>query len=516
MQGLLVDPVTGQCFDPSNGCVAVDVFGEGRMSDEAAAFIRVPTMTNTAKRTQKLASVFVRGEPFDTWAGPVGFATGLEWRSDDGTFEADAGLFTGDTLGYRGDASVEGTEEVAEIFAEAIIPLMSDRAGGQNLEIELGGRYADYKNAGSVETWKFGGMWQPVDSIRLRAMGQRSVRAPNNQELFQETFLESGALNSESSDDPCSASRDPVGNGNAERCINQGLPADQVGIFEATPFFPVDFIFGGNTDLRPEEAETLTVGTVLTPGFLPDWNFAVDYYLIELDGEIGDIEPEAICYEPTNIDDLFCDNIRRGPTGDIIEVENRVNNRGIVSTEGIDTQIDYVTDLPGTFDLLGGGAQFRFNLIWTHVLEEKRQENVVARVIECDGYFGSPCGNRNGSSPTDRLNASLTYTTGELRVMLNSYWIDGMKSYRSIEWQIFDFDEPTLAIPEIGSKHYLNLNVAYDFSDSISASLGVSNLLDTDAPFLADNTFDGTNTDTMMYDAFGRTFSVSFAMRLGD
>ena len=516
-QSLLVDPVTGQCFDPSNGCAAADVFGEGRISEEAAAFLRVPTMTNTQKRVQKLASVFVRGAPIDTWAGPVDVATGLEWRSDDGSFEADAGLFTGDTLGYRGDASIDGTEEVTEIYAETIIPLLSDSSGGQQLELEIGGRYSKYDNAGSIETYKFGGIWRPIDSILFRVMGQRSVRAPNNAELFQERGVEVDSfIGSNSADDPCSASADPIGNEQVERCIIQGLPESQIGIFEATPFFPTDFVFGGNPDLRPEKAETLTIGAVLAPTFLPKWNIAVDYYEIELDGEIGTVDSGSICFDQINSANLFCDNLRRGPTGDVIEEEDLFNNRGIISTKGIDTQIDYQTDLPDSVSIFAGGAQFGFNLTWTHVLEELRQENVVAQVVECHGFFGSPCGNVNGTSPKNRVNTTLTYTSGKLHVQLGSYWIEGSRSFRSIEYLIFGGDEPVLAIPKIGSKHYANLNVAYEFTDRIWASLGVANLLDTDAPLLADNTFDGTNTDTMMYDVFGRSFNVSFSMRLGD
>jgi outer membrane receptor protein involved in Fe transport len=516
-QALLVDPVSGQCFDPSNGCVAIDIFGPDRISPEAASFVRVPTMTNTSKRTQKLASVFVRGEPFDTWAGPVGFAAGLEWRSDEGSFRADAGLFTGDTMGYGGDASVDGTEEVSEVYAEAIIPLLGEGTGRQQLELEIGGRYSKYDNAGSSDTWKLGAMWQPVDSIRLRVMAQRSVRAPNNQELFTEQGIFSGNWVSQNTDDdPCSASSDPVGNGNAERCIIQGLPEDQLGVFEATPFFPVDFVFGGNPELLPEEAETLTIGAVLTPTALPNWNFALDYYQIELDGEIGEIASDEICFDPANSENIFCENVNRGPTGDVVEIVDLLNNRGIVSTKGIDTQVDYVTDLPSGFDLLGGGAQFGFNLVWTHVLEEKRQANVVAQVFECVGYFGSFCGTFMGTAPENRLNTTLSYSTGELRLLLNSYWVEGMDSWRSVDWMFFNGEEPTLAVPSIGSKHYLNLNLSYDFSDNISASLGVANLLDTEAPFLADNTWDGTNTDVMLYDVFGRTFSVSFAMRVGN
>jgi len=38
-QGLLVDPLTGACVDPSKGCVPLDIFGEGRISEAAADFL---------------------------------------------------------------------------------------------------------------------------------------------------------------------------------------------------------------------------------------------------------------------------------------------------------------------------------------------------------------------------------------------------------------------------------------------------------------------------------------------
>ncbi len=106
LQGLLVDPVTGECFDPSNGCVPVDIFGEARMSAEAAAFLRITHVQNDTERVQTLASVVVTGTPLDTWAGPLDIAFGLEWRSDDASFRADDVLFTGDTLGFVGYSSV--------------------------------------------------------------------------------------------------------------------------------------------------------------------------------------------------------------------------------------------------------------------------------------------------------------------------------------------------------------------------------------------------------------------------
>ena len=512
-QSLLVDAGTGACLDPTGGCVPANIYGEGRMSPEAAAFIRVPTMTNTSKRTQQLASVFARGPLLDNWAGTIDVATGLEWRRDDGSFRADAGLFTGDTLGYRGDAAVDGIEDVLEVYAEAIIPLLG---GGQRLDLELGGRISEYKNAGTTETYKYGGMWQPVDSLIVRAMAQRSVRAPNNLELFQEQFVEvvNGFVENPS-DDPCSASSDPVGNGNVERCVIQGLDPAQIGVFEATPFFPVDFVLGGNPDLTPEEADTLTIGAVLTPAGLPNWSFAVDYYEIELTGAIDTNASFNICFDPVNTGNVACDNVSRGPTGDVIEVVNLAANKGLRSTTGVDFQVNYRRSLPDRLSLIGGG-DIGVNLVWTHVLEDKRQDSFVSQVVKCNGYFDSPCGTRTaGSSPNNRINTSFSYSKGDLNAHLASYWIDGTTHWETVSWRLFNDDEPNLAIPQIGSKHYMSLQVGYDFSDSISASIGIDNLFDTNAPLLA-TSFDGTNTDVMLYDVFGRTFSVSFSMNLID
>jgi len=56
-QGLLVDPVTGNCYDPSNGCVPLDLFGAGRLSEAGADFLRDDPWVQKETRTQVLAVV---------------------------------------------------------------------------------------------------------------------------------------------------------------------------------------------------------------------------------------------------------------------------------------------------------------------------------------------------------------------------------------------------------------------------------------------------------------------------
>jgi outer membrane receptor protein involved in Fe transport len=518
-QGLLVDPVSGQCFDPSGGCVPVDIFGEARISAEAANYLRITDVQNDTERTQQLAAFVVTGSPLDSWAGPIGTAFGLEWRSDEAGYKADDVLFTGDTLGFNGDAPVDGTERVFEVFGEAVIPLAEGAKFAEYLGLELGARYSEYDLAGSIWTYKVGGEWQPVEILRFRGMHQRSVRAPNNLELFQEQFSESISLvSANTSDDPCSASNDPIAAGYLEKCVIQGLPADQVGIFEASTV-PVDYIQGGNPELIPEEAETWTVGAVITPAALPNWIFSVDYFSMEVTDSIGSIDAISICFDPANTANLFCENIRRDPTGaggNIVELREPQSNRGLIGTKGIDTQISYETDLPGALSLFDDYAQLSVTLIWTHMLENRWQLNPVTQIIDCAGYFGAFCGRGidegvGWTLPENRVTTQLQYLSGPFTTFLTSRWIDGTTNATTLEFAFFGVpNPPVLAIPEIGSKHYLDLGFGYAFTDNVSARLGINNLTDEEAPNMASAVI-ANNTDSAMFDVFGRSYYLSIS-----
>lgn len=519
LQGLLVDPLTGQCFDPSNGCVPIDVFGAGRMSPEAADFLRVTGVENTTKRTQQLASVVVTGSPLDSWAGPVDTAFGLEWRSDEASYIADEVLFTGDTLGFRGDAPVDGTERVIEIFGEAVVPLLQGASFADYLGLELGLRYSEYDLAGGIWTYKAGGEWQPLDGLRFRAMHQRSVRAPNNLELFQEQYAEPFFMvDNDSSDDPCSASNDPQLDPEiTEKCIIQGLPADQVGVFEAS-VVPGDWVQGGNPELVPEEAKTWTIGAIITPGVLPNWMFSVDYFSMEITDSIGTIDALAVCFDSANTAHIFCENIRRDASAgyNVVQLYEPKTNRGLIGTRGIDTQVSYQTDLPGALAIFDDYAQLSINLMWTHMLENRWQLNPVTQIMDCAGFFGIFCslGIDEGVGATlseNRITTQLHYSTGAFNAHLTSRWIDGTTNSMAMANAFFGGPEPVLAIPAIGSDHYLDLGFGYAFTDNFSARLGITNLTDREAPNMADAAW-ANNTDSLLYDVFGRSYYFGISM----
>jgi iron complex outermembrane receptor protein len=515
LQGFLVPSATGACYDPSGGCVPIDAFGSGRISPESAEFIGYGTLNSSTERTQQLASFYVTGPVADLDTGSIDVAIGAEWRRDEVNTKTDAALLTGDTMGFRGDAPVDGTESVSEAYFEALIPLYQGDNDGGRVELELGGRLSRYDFAGDVGTHKIGMTWRPNDNLLFRAMKQRSVRAPNNLEQFQEQFIEPGFfVVDDASDDPCSASQDPVGSGHSERCVIQGLPESQLGIFEAVQFYPASWVYGGNPALRPEEGETFTAGVVISPVAWENWNFTIDFYEIEVRDGIGVIFPRNICFDVENTGYEFCDKMVRDATGNVVEVQVQQQNKALVSTRGIDTQILFEAELPDWFSLTGDAASLDIHFVWTHVLSAQNQEDVTSSRVECVGYFETPCGGVNGTAVQDQVNARFGYRSGPLSISLGTRWIGGTKSFAPLQTQYFGGSDPVLAIDSVGSMFYSNLAIGYEINDRASLGFNIENLLDGDPPLMPH--IHSNNTDTLRYDVFGRSFTFTLNMNFGN
>jgi outer membrane receptor protein involved in Fe transport len=514
-QGMLVNPATGECFDPSGGCVPVNLFGVGNLSEAAAAFIRAQDALSSTKRSQWLASAVVTGAPFEIWSGPVDMAFGVEYRRDEAAFQADERLFSGDMVGFVGAAPVNGTESVYELYSEAVMTLVEGGLSGQKLDLEVGARWSDYDNAGQVTTWKAGLDWLVTDSLRFRTMLQHAVRAPNNSELFTAQFSETFAWTGDFFPDPCSASQDPVGAGIADKCVLQGLPASQVGVFEHTPFYPTVFTSGGNPSLAPEASDTFTFGLVYNPAGIPELTIAVDYYDLEVTDTIGEIDPGVICFDPLNTTGVYCENLRRDSTGNVSKFLALTENRGVLATDGVDVQLQYQADLPASLSLVDDIAQLSLNATLTHVLSLKSQENVVSQVIDCNGLFGWPCGLAifgAESFPENRMTANFNYASGPFSTHLTWRWIEGMVNAAPIGLELFGISDPILAIQDIPAWNYYDLGFSWRWDESVEVRFGINNLFDKEPPLMSDWVFN--NTDTKLYDVFGRTYYLNLRYQI--
>jgi outer membrane receptor protein involved in Fe transport len=108
------------------------------------------------------------------------------------------------------------------------------------------------------------------------------------------------------------------------------------------------------------------------------------------------------------------------------------------------------------------------------------------------------------------VTSNIHYASGPFGLHLTWRWIEGTDNAAPLRSFIFGIPDPDLAVPSVGNEHYLDLGAAYAFSDQITARFGVNNLLDNDPPQMAD-AVSNNNTDTGLYDVFGRSYYFSLS-----
>ena len=355
-------------FAPGDGqCKPFSVFGFMPIGPEAEAFI-FQKVTDTSKLTQQVVSAVVTGDSQDFLtlpAGPIGFAGGFEYREEKSDFNPSglekAGLLF-NTVTTRSEP-VNGRFDVWELFGEVNIPLIEDKPFIKDLEIDGAVRYSDYSTVGGTTTWSVGGGWAPVDDIRFRSTYGRAIRAPNINELFsppQPIFIQADF-------DPCNPNMINAGTEFREQnCLQLVGPG-----FDSTNFNSafVTGRAGGNPDLKEETADTLTVGAVITPRWVPGLTATVDFYDIEIDDAIIVVDPERIienCVDAPTLDNQFCPLVTRDPVnGNITFFESGEQNVAKLKASGIDYQVRYNFDLAdagienaGTLDVGVSGTRF--------------------------------------------------------------------------------------------------------------------------------------------------------------
>ncbi len=113
--------------------------------------------------------------------------------------------------------------------------------------------------------------------------------------------------------------------------------------------------------------------------------------------------------------------------------------------------------------------------------------------------------------PKDRVTTNMSYASGDFTAHLTWQWIDRVDNASPKRSADFGFPDPVLAIPYVEVKNYFDLGLSYRFNDNIQAHLTIANLTDEEAPNMADQTWD-QNTDTGMYDIYGRSYTLAFQL----
>jgi iron complex outermembrane recepter protein len=509
------DPLTGEtvCRSGAPGCVPLNLFGGfGAITPDQAAY---SSATAIEKQTysQMIYTASVSGvleQAQLPWASlPLAVSVGTEYREEEGETTPDEclKLAPASCLGGAGGNTlpIVGGFDVSELFGEFILPIVSDRAGFESLNLEAGYRWADYDPTGVNRTWKYGLNWQPTESLMFRVMQQRAARAPNVGELAapRVTSLDNASF------DPCSVGNpDPIDAELRALCISTGMSGAQVGTVEDIVSGQINTFSG--TDLtrlpHPEEADTTTVGIVWTPDFadmLINPVLSVDYYNIEINDVIGVFSAQEIldaCYDFGLASE--CAKIHRlggTLTADASGLETFTTNLDYLQAEGVEVGYSFgfgIGDF-GTLTLTG-------NI--NHYLTQESQSALFTPVIDCKGVYDTSCG------------APLPETRWINRTIwdINDEWQVSMLWRHIGEVDVSEVQRPDTfeQFRTIDSFNYVDLVGSWQFNDQIRLSLSINNVFGEDPPVVGNEagstTFNGGNTFPSHYDVLGSVYTVGF------
>src|SRR6185437_12046069 len=329
--------------------------------------------TGTAKNdnllTQKYFEADLSGNLWKLPAGYLKFAVGADYRGDSFDYEADPSLnpafnvmpanFPANIISPSYDliTSAGGVQNVREVYVELRAPLLADKPFAKEVSVDVAGRHSQYDLFGGANTWKADLHWQATNAVAFRGGFERAFRAPSLQDLYNPTVQAQDSLTV----DPCNYNSPYRTGPNAAQvtalCAAQSAAA-------ASPSFDYGLqsangIFTGNTKLRPEVADTYSLGFVLTPRFdapmARDLGASLDYYHIKIDGAVAGVTLNSIvqnCYDvggsnPSYSDsNFYCQQITRDPgSGAIVLAREFSLNIGSYLTDGVDIEGHWGFDL---------------------------------------------------------------------------------------------------------------------------------------------------------------------------
>lgn len=400
-------------------------------SPELLASLITPNVQHHFSRGRQLSG-FMRGSLLDLPAGSLDAVLGGEWR--------DEAVIYGDLM-----LSVDDGRRATAAFAELSVPLIGSTPfrRGDVLAMTVAARLDDYSDFGSTVNPQFGLMWRPVPDLLLRGSFGTSFRPPSLYELHSPRITAANIpLN------------DPARNG---------------------ALASVTLLVGGNPDLRPIEADSMSAGFVLTPSALPGLRLLGNYWRINTNHRVTLLHYASLLANEAAFSDRI---VRAAPTaadlaagqpGQLLQLDISRMNFGRLTTSGIDVEASY--------DLATSLGTFTPRLSATWVDEFVAVDMPGAAPVERVGIAHT-----SGSIPRWRVVGSFGWKRGGLGL---STTLDWRPAY-------MDANATGLTGRKLPARTLVDLQGTLEFDrllppgklwDDFKLQLGVKNVFDEQPPY---------------------------------
>jgi outer membrane receptor protein involved in Fe transport len=485
-----------------------NIFGNAPISAECLSYIST-SVKSVTRVDQTIVEANVGGKLLRLPAGDLRVSVTATHRENGYDFSPDALLVpagprdtANDILATGSSRPTVGATTVNEIGIELLVPLLADTRFAESLNLSLGGRYSRQNVTGGVWTYKAELDWRPVSALLIRGGYERATRSPNIGELFSAFTRNASQLGfAPTAGDPCDISF--VGRTAQIRqlCLDTGVPASVIDNF-AFGSSAIGANVTGNIAVKPETADTFTIGAVLSPKFssllVRSLALSVDYYNINIKDAIGTIPGNTTVNKCYNLDgsnptysanNVFCQGIVRfSDSGLISDVFTPYLNVGGFRTSGIDVQLDSTVDL----DAIGLSGRLALSSVinWLDKFE--------VQTLPGSPYqdFAGTIGTR--ALPRWRATSSLAYSNGPATIGVRWRHIGGMQH----ETVVTRPSSPALSTPSYDN---FDINARVTVNEKLELRAGITNVFDTD-PRVVGGVAGSTNAG--LYDVVGRAFFV--------
>ncbi|WIO75337.1 TonB-dependent receptor [Porticoccaceae bacterium LTM1] len=357
-------------------------------------------------------------------------------------------------------------QEVYGYFFESSIPLISSensKSWADSLLLTVAGRYDEYEYSGYFDSEtektdksysrfspKFGVLWEPTDTVKVRASWSESFRAPDLRTLFE---------------------------GETDWRTEEEVLDPRTGEYVLVPFFR-----GGNPNIKPETSVTLSGGIEWSPSFVPGLTVSSTYTKIDWTDKIGLGRP-WYPYIRNNVD-AFPDVFIRDENGVLVKVKQVNVNLALRLVENVDISARYemdtdygyfIAELAGTVNLTDEEQAFENTPVTERIETDLGPDkvNYNVRFGWDKGSYGANLYYRysSGYSNVNRTGGQWVY---------DGSWVFTPNPPEAVEhWSTWD------------------LTGYWDMGKGVRINAGVRNLLNNKFPFFdAGRGYDGSRVDT--------------------
>lgn len=392
------------------GCVPLNIFGEGAASPEAIAWVTGQNMNQTDIE-QTVYNAAFSGELFELPGGMAQFAVGYEKRKEKAAFVSGMGSQVPITRSSP-ILNTGGEYTTDEYFGEVNLPFLqgSGILGAEMLEVNLSARTIDNDLAGSFTASSYGFRWAPISELQFRANVTESLRAPSLTELFSPQ-----TKSFSSASDPCDFRFVDDNDASPNRAAN--CASDISGYDPST--FTSDIVnatgtglTGGNPNLTNETAEAWAWGLSWEPEYIENLLVTFDVVNINLDDAITSLSLTTLmeaCYDaPDFPNNSACNAFERDDSGQVVDFVTGQTNAEAIKYRSADLYARYAIDM-NDFGRLTIANRM------THTL--RRDTSVVGEVA--DDNIGS------FTDPKNSGTLDLTWDKDDLRVFWRILWSEG-------------------------------------------------------------------------------------------